>query len=181
MAISDSKRFPSLARWQIPLFGAAVILFFLPVVPALAPQNSLAETEANLNVLPVSALETSQAPLIQNNSFLATGSLIAAKPDITVIETIQVVATGYSSSVWETDNTPYITASGTTTRDGVVASNLLPFGTKIRVPEYFGSKIFVVEDRMNSRINDFQVDVWFPSHWQAENFGVKYTYIETVR
>ena len=103
------------------------------------------------------------------------------KAELTVLEKIDVVVTAYSSSVWETDDTPYLTAANTLTRDGVVASNLLPFGTKIRIPELFGEKIFAVEDRMNQRIGDFQIDIWFPSSWQAKQFGLKYTYIETVK
>lgn len=93
---------------------------------------------------------------------------------------IQVVVTAYSSTPWETDDTPFITASGTEVRDGVVANNLLPFGTRIRIPELYGEKIFTVEDRMNWRKSIYHVDIWFPITADAINFGVKYASIEVV-
>ncbi len=81
-----------------------------------------------------------------------------------------VTVTAYSSSVDETDSTPFITASGKRTQDGVVAANFLPFGTKVKIPELFGNKTFVVEDRMNRRFSN-RMDIWFPSKWQAKRFG----------
>ena len=42
--------------------------------------------------------------------------------------TTRVWLTAYSSSVDETDDTPFITASGKHVRDGIVATNFLPFG-----------------------------------------------------
>jgi 3D (Asp-Asp-Asp) domain-containing protein len=65
-------------------------------------------------------------------------------------------------------------------RDGIVANNLLPFGAKVRMPELYGDKVFVVEDRMNRKKGDNHFDIWFPSHEEAENFGVKITYIEVL-
>lgn len=53
--------------------------------------------------------------------------------------------TAYSSSVDETDGTPFITANGARVRDGIVATNLLPFGTKIKIPSLFGGKVFVLK------------------------------------
>lgn len=81
-----------------------------------------------------------------------------------------VTITAYSSSVDETDSTPFITASNTRTRDGVVAANFLPFGTKVKIPELFGDKVFVVEDRMHRRFSD-RLDIWFPSKGEAKQFG----------
>jgi 3D (Asp-Asp-Asp) domain-containing protein len=98
----------------------------------------------------------------------------------TVIETHEVWVTAYSSSVDETDDTPFITASGTETRDGVAASNMFPIGTKIRVAGYFGNKIFTIEDRMNPRMKDV-VDIWMPSKRDAIIFGVHHTEIDVVK
>jgi len=154
------------------------ILFFLSFSPVFAP-SYLSEAEAGFRVIEPQnpMIET---PLIQENSFLASSNHYLSESELIVLQTIQMTITAYSSSVWETDDTPFITASGTTTRDGVIASNLLPFGTKIRIPKLFGDKVFVVEDRMNRRMGDFQVDIWFPSSESAQNFGVKYAHIETV-
>ena len=87
-----------------------------------------------------------------------------------VIITKRVWLTAYSSSVDETDDTPFITASGKTVRSGIVAANFLPFGTKIKIPSVFGDRIFVVEDRMHSRKQGI-VDIWMPSKKEALRFG----------
>jgi len=79
--------------------------------------------------------------------------------------------TGYSSSYDETDDDPWITASNSFVREGIVASNDLPFGTKIRIPSLFGDKILIVEDRLNERFKGV-IDVWFPTKEEALNFGV---------
>jgi 3D (Asp-Asp-Asp) domain-containing protein len=93
---------------------------------------------------------------------------------------MNVVVTAYSSSPWETDGDPFLTAAGTQVRDGIVANNYLSFGTKIRIPELFGDKIFVVEDRMSWMKSNYHIDVWFPSYEEALNFGAKWTYIEVL-
>ena len=97
----------------------------------------------------------------------------------TVVKTYLVSASAYSSSVDETDDTPFITASGTYVRDGIVAANFLPMGTVIKIPSLYGNKIFVVEDRMNKRYN-LNIDLWFPSKELAKQFGRKTIKIEVV-
>jgi 3D (Asp-Asp-Asp) domain-containing protein len=82
------------------------------------------------------------------------------------------VITAYSSTVEETDSDPFTTAAGTQVRDGIVAMNTLPFGSKIMIPDLFGSKVFTVEDRMAPK-NHHKVDIWFPSKQEAIQFGVK--------
>lgn len=116
--------------------------------------------------------------LIQENSFLPIAD--PAGPEPRVIRRIRVVVTAYSSSPWETDCTPYITAAGTRVREGIIANNLLSFGTEIKIPEIYGDKIFVVEDRMHWKKGNYHVDIWFPSYWEAKNFGAKITYIEVL-
>jgi 3D (Asp-Asp-Asp) domain-containing protein len=114
----------------------------------------------------------------QGNSLLAISEHFNPEPK--VIKKMKVVITGYSSTIWETDETPELTASGTQVREGVVASNGLPIGTKIKIPEIFGDKIFVIEDRMNPRVGPYHIDIWFPDYSQAKNFGAKRTYIEIL-
>lgn len=117
-------------------------------------------------------------------SLVAIGedSLIAVSnpADPVRIKKLKVVITAYSSTTWQTDDTPFITASGSYVEDGIVANNLLPFGTRIRIPEIYGDKIFIVEDRMNSRKGNYHVDIWFEDLAQAKNFGAKTTYIEVL-
>ena len=100
------------------------------------------------------------------------------EPDREVVNTITAELTGYSSTVDQTNSEPFITASGARVRDGIVAANFLDFGTEIRIPEYFGDKVFVVKDRMNTRYNsprdgsyDGYIDIWFGSRQEANNFG----------
>lgn len=96
------------------------------------------------------------------------------------IKKIKVMVTAYSSTVWQTDDTPFITASGEWVRDGIVANNMLPFGTRLTIPEIYGDKTFTVEDRMNPRKGDYNVDIWFPDNTQAKNFGARITYAEVL-
>ncbi|MDP2663982.1 MAG: 3D domain-containing protein [bacterium] len=114
----------------------------------------------------------------QDNALLPVSDPTA--PDPKVVSRVPVIVTAYSSSVWETDSDPFVTAAGTWVRDGIVANNLLPFGTKVRMPEIYGDKIFVVEDRMNRKKGNYHFDVWFPSYWEAKEFGAQQTYIEIL-
>ena len=90
-----------------------------------------------------------------------------------------VTATAYSSTIDQTDDTPFITASGTYVRDGIIAANFLPFGTAVKIPDLYGDKIFIVEDRMNKRYLQ-RVDIWFPERQHALEFGIKQIRIEIV-
>ena len=180
---SNLKRLFSIKKGEIPpLMGLTLstILFFLSFSPVLAP-SYLSEAEAGFRV-PLPQTTIVETPIIQENSLLTSANnYLLENTGIAVLEIIPMTITAYSSSVWETDDTPFITASGTQTRDGVIASNLLPFGTKVRIPKLFGEKIFVVEDRMNKRMGDFQIDIWFPSSQLAKNFGIKNAYVETIK
>lgn len=89
-----------------------------------------------------------------------------------IVKEIVVAATAYSSTPDQTDDTPFITALGTTVRDGIIAVNFLPFGTRVKIPDIYGDKIFVVEDRMNRRFW-YRVDIWFPDRASALEFGFK--------
>ncbi len=100
-------------------------------------------------------------------------TLLSTATQPKVQKTMKVVLTAYSSTVDQTDDTPFLTASQKMVEDGIVANNLLPFGTKIRIPKLYGSKIFVVEDRMNKRKSLNHFDVWMESRQMALKFGVK--------
>ncbi len=97
---------------------------------------------------------------------------------LTVADKIPAVAirvvemTAYNSEIGQTDASPFITANGTRVRDGIVAANFLKFNTRIRLPELYGDKIFVVTDRMNERYAN-RVDIWMEKKIDAKKFGVK--------
>lgn len=88
----------------------------------------------------------------------------------------------YNSMVSQCDSTPWITASGTRCREGVIATNMLPIGTKVML-EGFGDQIFIVEDRMNRRYQKGYIDIWFRSYSVAMKFGrrkLKFYVLEPV-
>lgn len=85
---------------------------------------------------------------------------------------IYVTVTAYSSTPDQTDDSPFVTADGTWVHDGTLAANFLPFGTKVRLPDYSGDKVYTVEDRMNERYT-YRADVWMTSREAAKQFGVK--------
>jgi len=121
----------------------------------------------------------SELVIVQGNTLLAISPI--PQTEIKVVKRMKVLTTAYSSTVWQTDDTPFITASGTYVKDGIVANNLLAFGTQIRFPEIYGDKIFVVEDRMHWKKGYYHVDIWFPFYDEAKNFGAKTTYIEVIK
>jgi len=97
-----------------------------------------------------------------------------------VISKRWLFVTAYSSTVDQTDSTPFITASNSHVRDGIVAANFLRFGTKVRFPNIYGDKIFVVEDRMNSKY-PHRIDIWMRSREEAKEFGAKIVLIEIIK
>ena len=97
-----------------------------------------------------------------------------------LLKTIEVVVTAYSSTPDQTDSTPFITASGKSVADGIVANNMLPFGTKIKIPELYGNQVFTVEDRMNKDKSNYHIDIWMADKTSAIDFGKKITQIEIL-
>ncbi|MCR4278902.1 MAG: 3D domain-containing protein [bacterium] len=95
------------------------------------------------------------------------------------LRTMVVPTTAYTSDPGETDSTPFTTADGSQVRDGIVAANFLPHGTRIRIPDYFGNKVFEVHDRMNKRYQT-RVDVWMTNKTDAYAWGVRNVKIEIL-
>ena len=82
---------------------------------------------------------------------------------------IEVLATAYTSSRKECDDTPFITASGKRVFWGVIAADhKFPFGTKIYIP-YF-KKTFIVLDR-GGAIKGNRIDIWMLDKKSAIEFG----------
>lgn len=133
------------------------------------------EYEAEARLLETQSLGIAS---IQGNSFLPVSEPCFF--DVKVVRTIKVIATAYSSTVAQTDDTPFVTAANTNVRDGIIANNLLPFGTQVMVPELYPDKVFVVEDRMHSRKGYYHIDIWFSTYAEAKEFGAKETYIEVL-
>jgi len=118
---------------------------------------------------------------LRKETFFTGGNAIIASNDALIFEDIGTFKiTAYSSTVEQTDDTPFIMASGNHVYSGAVATNFLPLGTLLRFPELYGNRIFKVEDRMNKRFED-RIDIWFESKTEAKSFGLKYTKVEIAR
>ena len=128
---------------------------------------------------------TAELPVapVSNHSTGIISVANAAEHEVTTLEKkaerYSVTLTAYSSTPEETDDSPFITASNTRVRDGIVATNFLPFGTKVKIPALFGDKVFTVEDRMHQRKQGF-VDIWMPTKAAALRFGITKAEIEVV-
>jgi 3D (Asp-Asp-Asp) domain-containing protein len=97
---------------------------------------------------------------------------------------VNTVITAYTSEVGQTDDSPCITASGFNVckhgQEDTVAINGYKMGTKVRFPDLFGDRVFVVRDRMNARYGSGHVDVWMLSKADAKKFGVKVAKMEVL-
>ncbi len=135
------------------------------IVTALVAATSL--TPQTAIIANVNAKIENQTAIVQE------APQLLAKPRVAEIREVRTMyVTAYSSTPEETDDTPFITASGITVHDGIVATNELPLKTKIRIPALYGDKIFIVEDRMNERMKN-KVDIWMATKEQAIKFGIK--------
>jgi len=94
-----------------------------------------------------------------------------------------ITVTAYNSEFGQTDDTPCITANGfDVCEHGIedtIAANFLRLGTKIRIPELFDNRIFVVRDRMNARYTD-RVDIWMINKEDALKLGKRLAKIEVL-
>ncbi len=161
----------------LQLFG--FILIFLVAPAFFSLRSRKIEAELDQGLILVYEEKRNNFAAVQENTLRPFSEPSYREEQEAEGNRIYVLVTGYSSTTWQTDDTPFTTASGTSVRDGIVATNLLPFGTKIKIPQVYGDKVFVVEDRMHPR-NSIHVDVWFSTYWEAKSFGVKRTYVEVL-
>ena len=122
--------------------------------------------------------ESQDLNMLQDSSLVSIHSPVITEKT-KVLKILTLSASAYSSTPDQTDSTPFITACNTHVRDGIIAANFLPFGTKIKIPDIYGDKIFVVEDRMNRRYWH-KIDIWFPDRQSALEFGLKTVKIEIL-
>lgn len=174
-------------RVESPLVIAIIAILSITLY-SIYPQEKVVEAKTN-NKTKIAIEENN---LIVNAPILAVIAKEISIPEINeelpieetdgalvVKRKMWVTTTAYSSTVDQTDSTPFITASGTHVHNGMVAANFLKFGTKVRFPSLYGDRIFIVEDRMNARF-DKRVDIWFPTRPEAKNFGAKWLEIEIL-
>ncbi len=145
----------------------------------LFPQYACAQAPDNQYYIQSSMLAVanlSQPELHDPHAYIEPQRLVRAE-DRQPKRVIWMEVTAYSSTVDQCDSTPFITANGSHVKDGIVAANSLPFGTKVRIPGMYGDKIFSVEDRMNKKY-DHRLDIWMETRQEAKQFGVRYLQIE---
>ncbi len=165
----------------IRLILAIIIMTSVPVRPANAAWTDDVGSWFRNTIAPTALADKADPTVVDKSLATVQGMALMANSlmQIDVVKTFTTYVTAYSSSVDETDSTPNITASGHSVKDGIVAANFLPFGTRVRIPEVFGDKVFVVEDRMAQKHNG-KVDIWFPSKNQALAFGRKQLTVEVL-
>jgi len=138
----------------------------------------------NAKIAPTPIPDQSHAVIVQPTASSDPASLpkLPSVPDkpIVIHKTMTVRASAYTSTKAETDNDPFTTASGQKVRDGIIAANGLPFGTKVRIPSNYGNKIFTVQDRMNARWGTKKIDIWMTSRAAALQWGVRTVTLEIV-
>ena len=94
-----------------------------------------------------------------------------------VVGQVRATLSAYNSVPEQTDSTPFITASGQRTRDGIVAANWLEMGTTIRIDD----KYYQVQDRMNKRYGFPHIDIWMSEVEDAKTFGRQNKIIEIIK
>ncbi|MGE5425510.1 MAG: hypothetical protein ACM3PZ_00235 [Bacillota bacterium] len=167
------------------------LLFFAPVLAAEAVEQDRIQTvkveatkgeadpvvaalisEVQASPLPVEEIASTPEPTVQPEA-----------ETVKVIRTSTHVMTAYNSEAAQTDGSPCITANGFNVcehgTEDTIAANFLKFGTKVRIPDLYGDRIFVVRDRMNKRYSD-RVDIWMVHKADALKFGVRTAKIEVV-
>ena len=138
------------------------------------------KTQQNINEYLITIQKNTLLPIVNPLVIQRPKAKLIQTPKPKVINRIKMTITAYSSTVCQTDSTPFITASNSWVRKGIVANNFFPFGTRIRIPEYFGDKIFDIEDRMHWRKSNEHIDIWFPTKQEAINFGITSAYVEIL-
>ncbi len=126
--------------------------------------------------------------LIADNTLVPQGQIKPQILGVKVQETIErrMRITAYAPLDWRAiagmchNGDPTSTASGKYPQYGMVATNALPFGTEIKIPELFGDEIFVVEDRMSSRYQN-TIDVLVDNQDYAFQIGVKWANVKILQ
>ena len=109
--------------------------------------------------------------VIKSNEILISDNCFKGSyPSYTIKSQVlgSLMISAYSSTEDQTDSTPFITANGTRVEKGIVATNNLPFGTEIKIE---GLGDFEVQDRMNKRYQDNEIDIWMETREEALEFG----------
>ena len=159
------------------LIISLIFIFFFDFV--LFPAPILADTaEYGSQIITNSAeFEENIVELKAFNKFPISEKVKSTKTNLYEI-------TAYTSEVAQCDDSPCITANGfnvcTHGIEDTIAANFLDFGTRVKIPDIYGDRIFVVRDRMNKKYPN-RVDVWLKDKDQAIKFGFKLAKLEILK
>ena len=163
------------------------VLFFTPALAAetVAAQDGLISLDA---VNRSSEMDKDAQKIVSSIATEATTTpetMATTTPPATpkVKSTSVHVITAYNSEVGQTDDSPCVTANGFNVcqhgQEDTIAANFLKFGTKVKIPELYGERVFVVRDRMNVK-HPNRVDIWMKNRTSAIKFGVKTAKIQVL-
>ncbi len=159
-----------------------IVLTLISLINIVYPQHATAFDDPRVR----GDEETGTPEVIANEAVKPVGQRGQSDQLLPVIQplpakrTMVVVATAYTSTVAETDSDPFTTASGAKVADDVIAMNGMPFGTKVRLPDHYGDKVFTVLDRMSPRYGRNHIDLWMPTKAQAKQWGVRSVRMEVL-
>ncbi|WP_415789821.1 3D domain-containing protein, partial [Deinococcus saxicola] len=154
---------------------------------AAAQQAQAVRQAAQARAAAVAQTQRQQAQRQQAQQTAAPVAAITARGRTAIVR-----ATAYNSLAGQTDSTPFITATGTRTRPGVVALSRdmlrsFPYGTRITIEDLSGrynnllrGRTFIVEDTMAARKTG-SLDIWMGRRSDAINFGARQVRITALR
>ena len=157
--------------------GARLLVVSLVLVPGLLIAAEVAKNARNGSLLPETGAPVSEVASLRGSlDRYYEGENLDASTSREIAVSVSV--SGYTSRSCETDDTPFITASNTPTRPGVIAlSRDLVRRYTPGAPFEFGDVVhlngigdFVVEDVMAVRWGR-HADIWFESLHDARQFG----------
>ncbi|MCG2701071.1 3D domain-containing protein [Candidatus Parcubacteria bacterium] len=176
--IISLKQAKKLVILLVFVFLFDVLLFPMPVLA-----NDLAEDNSfNIETEAISLFQENS--LKEENNALLDANRLPENSSWPVKWSGSYTITAYNSEVGQCDDSPCITANGFDVCDhgieDTIAANFLPFGAKVRIPELYGDKVFIVRDKMNKRYPN-RVDIWMIEKQDAKQFGVKFAKIEVLK
>ncbi|MBU4375070.1 3D domain-containing protein [Patescibacteria group bacterium] len=155
-----------------------VLLFPMPVLA-----NDLAE-DGDFNIEMEIVNPSQENSLNEENSTFSEPNRLPENDFWQIEWSGNYTITAYNSEIGQCDSSPCITANGFNVCDhgieDTIAANFLPFGAKVRIPELYGDKVFIVRDKMNKRYPN-RVDIWMIEKQDAKQFGVKFAKIEVLK
>jgi len=157
------------------------VVLLVSLINLLYPQTAVSQDQISVSKEKIEINSTlTKSNLAPKINKTASCEYLPLAPEKKPRKTFHLTVTAYSSTPDQTSGDPFITASGERVRDGIIAYNHLPFGTKVRFPEIFPEKTFVVKDRLRQGAGIYLADIWMPSREEALQWGAKTLKIEVL-